>query len=596
VRRVPIALALALCSLSASAQQARDGRTPTRVGTATIAGVVVTDDREARPLRRARVSVTGSELAVGYTTITADDGTFRFDRLPAGRYSVTAMKEGFVPMAVRPHTEQFISAELREGQSANLTLRLLKGAVITGTVIAPDGTPAANVPVTPLMKRFNGTTGERRTIAVPFANTTTDDRGIYRIFGLPPGSYLVTSTPRLTGPLSMMNLRMMTDTEVKRALSEVKEQAFASRPGFPSAPPPGARSSDPGVPILPVPVYFPGTATEAQAVPIKLAAGEVRSGIDFDLQYVRPATVEGFATTFPDTRTVIAMTSADSATANQQTLTAIASADGRFTFRNVAPGHYAITATAIPGSPRGEAMPLELGGWGRTELVVSGDDIGGITVTLRPPVKVSGEVRFSGDAGPLASLAMALGVQRVSLPLIGAMPGVTGPPSVAIEQGRFAVSLPPVRYRFRTTPQGIRTPIGRWWLTSITSRGKELLDSELEFTEDVNDVVITFSEHASELSGTARHATGTPAREGHVVVFGANPQTWFWNSRRLAAVPLTEGRWSVKNLPAGDYFVTMTDGLERNEWFDPEMLAVLAKTAQRVTLGEFETKRVDLVK
>ena len=135
---VVLMVALALTPLKGltTTQPVRDNRTLTGVGTATISGTVASDERDARPLRRARVSITGSELDIGRTTVTADDGTFSFEQLPAGRYSVTASKDGYVTMSAgadRPGRAG-VGVEVRQGEMARVSVRLPKGAVITGIV------------------------------------------------------------------------------------------------------------------------------------------------------------------------------------------------------------------------------------------------------------------------------------------------------------------------------------------------------------------------------------------------------------------------------------------------------------------------------
>ena len=93
--------------------------------------------------------------------------------------------------------------------------------------------------------------------------------------------------------------------------------------------------------------------------------------------------------------------------------------------------------------------------------------------------------------------------------------------------------------------------------------GKELLDAELELRDSDENAVITFTDHPSELTGAARYGNGAPFREGLVVVFSTDPRTWFLNSRRVAAVATTPtGQYVVKNLPPGDYFLTVAVGLE----------------------------------
>ena len=55
-----------------------------------------------------------------------------------------------------------------------------------------------------------------------------------------------------------------------------------------------------------------------------------------------------------------------------------------------------------------------------------------------------------------------------------------------------------------------------------------------------------------------------------------------------------DGRYSIRNLPAGDYGVAVSTDIELNEWFDPEALQALSGSAMRVTLKEDETRVQDL--
>ena len=55
-----------------------------------------------------------------------------------------------------------------------------------------------------------------------------------------------------------------------------------------------------------------------------------------------------------------------------------------------------------------------------------------------------------------------------------------------------------------------------------------------------------------------------------VIAFSTDRGSWFFNSRRIAAVRAdAQGRYSLRNLPPGAYFVLQTDELEHGEWFDP---------------------------
>lgn len=578
-------------------EQVRDNRQIASVGTAMITGIVVTADREGRPLRRARVSLTAAELDVGRIAISADDGTFSFDRLPPGRYSISASKDGYVTMsagAERPG-KPGPAIELRAGQAAQATVRLPPGAVITGTVRFPGGEPAANVSVAPLMERYVPAAGERRLGAPLNTTVMTDDRGVYRIFGLAAGTYIVGATPRVFFGGPMVDFPVLSDAEIRRALAEVRQSATSPRPGMPSPPAPPSRGVEPPrTNVAFAPIYYPGTALERQAAAITLAAGEVRVGIDIDLDYVRTAIVEGFVTMPADARVQLTLANADSGSANPSVRTASPMADGRFQFRSVPPGHYAITARAVLTTTQPGGGPIAVAAWGRTEIMVAGDDLSGITIPLRAPVTISGRVAFKGATPP-----PPLPTLKVPIPSTSVILGSTSTlvlPNVTLDSHRFTIpgAIPGV-YRLRTQPPGIRTPIGVWWLESVIANGVDLLDSEFELREDIQDAVITFTDRASELSGAVRYASGAAFREGVVVVFSADRRTWFLNSRRVAALqPSPDGRYAIRNLPPGDYFVTVAVGLERNEWFDPEVLASLAQSAQRISIAALELKTHDL--
>src|SRR5207253_270877 len=69
------------------------------------------------------------------------------------------------------------------------TVTLIKGGVITGTVTTAQNGPAVAVSVRAF--RVRDQDGKSLTTTNQFGERLTDDRGIYRIYGLPPGSYVV---------------------------------------------------------------------------------------------------------------------------------------------------------------------------------------------------------------------------------------------------------------------------------------------------------------------------------------------------------------------------------------------------------------------
>ena len=60
------------------------------------------------------------------------------------------------------------------------------------------------------------------------------------------------------------------------------------------------------------------------------------------------------------------------------------------------------------------------------------------------------------------------------------------------------------------------------------------------------------------------------------------------------ARPVQSGRYRARNLPSGDYYEIALDYVEQGAWGDPELLERLKTKAKRFSLGDGETKSLDL--
>ncbi len=588
--RVVLASVALLVGMPAFAQPPRDIRRPVSGGTARIAGTVRSADPQARPLRRARVMLNGDALPIGRTVIADDSGTFVFDGLPSGRYTLAAAKEGYVNAAygARRPERPGRSIPVRSGETRTVALRLQRGAVITGMVLDAAGDPAPGVTVAALTWRYMAATGERRPVTA--GSGGTDDRGIYRIFGLAAGEYIVQAVPRL--PVN--DVQVLSDADVKRALAAVRENvALRSRPGIAPAAPPMISPPEPRKSVTLAPVFYPGTAAAERASSIEIGPAEERTAIDFQLDYVPTATVSGMVS---EAATIALMPTAQSSVPINNVRATRAGADGRFSFSSVVPGAYTILARVYPlGTLPMSAGPPALAKAAQVDILVNGDDIAGISLALQPGLTAAGRFVFEGTTPtPLEMPGMRLATPAY-MPL--GPTTVPFPPLQLDGDGRFSVrGIVPGAYRIAGNAPGIRTPLGAWWLKSIMVGRRDLLDSPIELREDREDVIVTFSDRASELGGRVTDGRGAPRADGFVVVFSADRTTWFFNSRRIAgARPNSEGRYVVRNLPPGDYLVAVYDDLLANEWFDPAVLEQLAPGAAHVTIGGSERKTHDIV-
>ena len=151
-----------------------------------ISGRVVADD--GQPLGGAQVIAIGvgkSPIAGGMQMSTCDaEGNFKVTGLSQGVYTLLASSPGYVSI-------QHQSLNYRIGE--NTIIQLVRGGVITGRVIDEFGEPVVGVRVqADCVRNFEGKADTGPSVMNAMNKSRmTDDRGVYRIFGLEPGAYVV---------------------------------------------------------------------------------------------------------------------------------------------------------------------------------------------------------------------------------------------------------------------------------------------------------------------------------------------------------------------------------------------------------------------
>jgi uncharacterized protein (DUF2141 family) len=562
-----------VCAQVAHAQLTRDAR-PVAIGTATLSGTVVSDDVDARPVRRARVTCSAPELTTGLTAITDDRGRFTCARLPAGRYTVNVARDGWVARAygakrpLRPGTPVPIAT----GQQAEIVVRLTKGAVVTGTLIDESGQPAVGASV--VAQRSAIENGERRLIDFG-TPAISDDRGVYRIYGLPPGDYFVRAAPS-SASLLRQDVLATTDLDVHHART--------SAAGAPA--PPDRR-------VTFAATYFPGTPLLLQAVAIQLRPGEERSEVDFALQLVATARVDGFIT-MPDaspasTAQVILVPSGQTRLADaplEGLKTTRAGSDGAFAFAGVAPGTYTVLARAT--------TPAVV--WASSEIAVDGDRVTGLSLTLQPGLIIAGQLRIdgSGAAPPFDMTTIRIAAEPVQT---AGDVGLAPSPAAVDRDGRFVVTgVTPGRYRLTAAiPAPAR--LRGWTLRSAVVNGIDTLDVPLAIAPgaSVTTAVLTLTDLTAQISGALQDSGGRAVTDYTVVLFPSDPALWLPRARRIqASRAAADGAFTFRALPAGHYLLTAVDDVETGEWFDPAFLQRVAAGAIRVTVADGERKTQDI--
>jgi uncharacterized protein (DUF2141 family) len=595
--------------------QARDTAvTPT--GKAIIRGVVVSADETSTPIRRAVVTL-GGLAPDGRTTITSDDGRFEFAALPAGQYSVVATKAAYLrsPYGAtrpgRPGTPIAIS----DDQVQEIRIVMARGGVITGTIRGTEGEPAAGVRVAAI-DAHDPAGIDRAFSNAQFVNT--DDRGVYRMFGLSPSEYVVMVVQDTTGS-GEIGRRAAADAE--RLLAEL--QARKGRPAGPvSTPPPSPPPS-----FTLAPTYYPGTSVLREAARVRVNAGETREGLDFTAGAVPVAriigTVAGDVRNLAAVRMLMTLDGVRQPPSGGSTpvLSQPPDAQGRFFYSNVAPGRYRIVARAVRGDAEPARLPTSGAGmsssggspppappgeslYALADVEVSGSDVT-LALTLQPGVTMTGRVRFEGDTPPPPKALESL---RIGLsPPGGTYSSSAGATTITNTYGGASATTVKAdgTFELRNIGPGVVAMSIRftaaisanWWVKSAVAGGIDLLDAPFEVAlgSDYRDVVVTLSDRRTELSGMLQTPTGQPAPEYFIIVFPESPALRVPGSRRILAVrPATDGRFVMANLPAGDYLMAALVDVMPNEWNDPKFLERVAPAGVKVALADGEKKVQDL--
>jgi hypothetical protein len=269
-------------------------------------------------------------------------------------------------------------------------------------------------------------------------------------------------------------------------------------------------------------------------------------------------------------------------------LSAQPSSDGKYTFTSVAPGSY--TIKAIVGSGRG-APPNGPTEWAAADVNVNGQDID-VPLTLQPGVAINGHVLFEGTQPTPAEL------QTLSFALIA--PGSGG----AAERsggghvdadGRFNfVGVTPDTYQFVMTWNN-PSARERWTIKSSTANGREAFESPLRVNpNETLDWTITFTDKPTGLRGVLKDPGGRPATDYYILVFTSDRRYRTPGSRRVRMTrPGTDGSYSLKGLPAGEYYLATPSDLETGEWNDPALLEQLVSSSAKITLSEGEMTKKD---
>lgn len=607
-------------------ESVREGRGDDRVKVSSVRGRVLYDDTE-RPARRARVMLINEGGARNeYTALTDARGEFRFPYVRAGRYIAFADVPGVLSPA------GFISlGELRSGggpgmpdlgegraffdvvevdgrQDVNVTVRARRGAAISGRVTYADGDPAVNVTVNLMRRDASGRL--QKFLAgvniVSMSGLRTDDRGVYRLTGLPPGEYVVgVSEPVNHTP----EARHQRSDDTSAMIEELTGQQFLM-------------------------TFHPSSTGVKEASVVKVAAGEERADVDVRIPVRELRTVAGVVLSRRDRRPLadarvtivrrddpvgaaeVSIVGALGESALNSTAT---DAEGRWQFTEIPDGPYTVSVkpaeeyepgyaamnmnTSVPADNR-EPSAANMNGSTyrrpqrkrghaptRRDVEVAGD-LSDVTVEVGDGARVTGTVTTEG--GEAVEYAR-VGLVRVPDATDASPPTLADTNNAEVDEGRFsAEGLPAGRYYVQAALNHEVQPL---YVRSVTWNGKDLTREPLELAEgaSVEGVQIVYARGPATLRvRAARAGERKLTLYAFVVLVPANVSEWSpYSARQLTCWTADEG-WCTLKVPPGDYRVVALPGRSLREGFEAEVRR-RAAAAPLVSLRAGETKESEAV-
>jgi Carboxypeptidase regulatory-like domain len=503
-----LVLAIVLLTATCAVAQVPSSNSP-QPKTGTISGTVVNEN--GQPIQNAIVYVRAFSSIRPAQAATSDaEGKFELNGLEPLTYQVFARHSLYIPSP----REEGSPNNYHIGDSVKLLM--LKGGVITGTVTSRAGEPVIGLRVHVTNAVSGETINER----------PTDDRGVYRIYGLPSGRYVV----------------------------------WAGGGG-------AAYSVDPY--DEDVPTYSPAS-TRDTAAEITVRAGEETANVDIRYRGEPGRTVSGTVNNASPTSTELIVNLSSASPGGTQMNVGSSQQGNRwvFVFYGIDDGDYTIVArTFAAGGEFSISQPQRIS--------VRGSDVTGIDLSIKPLGSVSGQVVLeelkTKECGtrevPILTetLVSAWHKQDEAAKAVPNFVWNLGTPVSADAQGGVRLrNLAPSDYYFVT-----RFTAKSWYLQSITLTSpatKKAVDATRVWTtiksgDQITGLKITLAEGAASLSGIVAEGETVPEKSA-VYLVPAEKESGDEVLRFYAAPLNADGKIKLSNLAPGRYWLLTAPALD----------------------------------
>lgn len=513
-----------------------------------------------RPVRRAEVQLSSEDQPrQSRGGVTDGKGEFTFKNLNAGSYRIRIGLPGNLNgySGVSENTAKSVTVD--GISSAEITVRTMRGGAITGKVTYPDGEPAIGAQVKVLTR-----SGKQWSYASFIeAGAQTDDRGIYRIYPLETGDYVVGVTEQSL---------VIEERDVGEARTvgnkSLRPYYYGDAPSYQSA---SLIHVDAGREVNNINI------TLAERVTYKIAGTVVGRGTPLVGVNLR---LEPHEEGFPGQSLMKA-----------RGLSTQSDKNGQWVFKDVPEGSYDIELDTLGHMPSQDDGPGNKFVGLQQQVVVAGADISDLVLSLSEGGRVSGSIVLEGDK-PDKSMPRG---SAVSLQLLGRAISPSNPPLVT----RTGES--PALFSIEGIPPGesflsVRVWDKNYFVKSVTWNRRDLMRHSLKVApgEEIKGVRIVLSGEVSKLAGVVVSAENKkPLSHKLFVLVPAEELRWTRVDSFLGFYTDKQGAFNVSGAP-GEYILLMQPPSE-NELMPIDHLRKHAALGPRVTLRAGQQPNVEIV-
>ena len=545
------------------------GRFGQRDDSGRVEGFVVRSGTST-PVTRAAVVLRSADNDNGIrsTGVTDGSGKFAFSNVPPGIYQLSASRDGYVSGAYGEERQGGAGASFAVRASeliGDINIGLVPTGVVSGYIEDRYGQPVVGATVSALQFSYEG----RNRNLSEVRNTTTNDRGEYRLYWLEAGEYLVSVLPRNNLPI-------------------VETVVF----GFNAAgrPPPRIETSGVNRTEMFVPVYYPGSVDPSFASAIDVGPGIDYAGVSMRIVEVPTLRVRGRVVDgvggAPTLRTTVRLIGSSTVTGPQRQPTDVADSDETFELIGVIPGAYELVATSS-GSRNAGLGPLDQSRpegnsqlFARFPIDIGNADIDNITVPMSPGFSLSGRVYVEPAA---RQQPVTVSDVRVALAAAGRIRyGVSIQPMSPAPDGTFQIEgIPPNVYDL-----DIRGLPPKAYLKEARLGAQEILDSGLRLMGAWSgELSLLVAQDAGTVTASVVDARDQPVSGVRAVLI---PEPSRRGRLDLYKVTRTDGGTaSFDGVVPGDYKLFAWEQVPNGAWRNAEFLREYEDLGEAVHVSSF---------